>query len=229
MNQSLTCILVCRVVLLLHQPMHPMHPSCNSGYFQRPLLEVESSDRANSRVVRATLTQHNTAEFLLQLVNLDSRGKAAGMCERWVEAMRLHSRQRPLFSISPADERGRAGSTAANEKGDAGGDGGGQRPAEAGRAGDAILLVLLPSQFSLKPFHTVFICAPSFLCGSPCFCSARTYTIHTLCGETHCWKFKMLHSAARTQPTTRAHEIMHAVAGQRNHSGFWWCSRKCNW
>lgn len=59
--------------------------------------------------------------------------------------MCLHSKQRPLFSISPAvfpaaEEQGQVGSTAANKKGDAGGDRGGQQPAGAGSAGDGILL-----------------------------------------------------------------------------------------
>lgn len=81
--------------------------------------------------------------------------------------MCLHSKQRPLFSISPAvfpaaEEQGQVGSAAANKKGDAGGDGGGQQLAGAGSAGDGILLTGL-----LKRFHTFLFLRIHFCVRAP--------------------------------------------------------------
>lgn len=99
--------------------------------------------------------------------------------------MCLHSKQRPLFSSTPAvfpaaEEQGQVGSAAANKKGDAGGDGGGQQLAGAGSAADGILLtglLLFFTRIFFETFSHVFIFAHSFLCQSSCS------TIYRHCGK----------------------------------------------
>lgn len=94
-------------------------------------------------IVRAARTQHNTAEFLLDLPHLNSDSRAPGASG---------TGEPPHFTLQQRESRS-AGGAAAREKGDAAGAGGGQPLAEAGSAADDIALTGISSE----TFSHVFI------------------------------------------------------------------------
>lgn len=163
-------------------------------------------------IQHATLTKHKMAKYLLQLLYLNRNSRAPTNLWKMNRTCVSRLKTSNSFSISPAvfqaaEEQGHGGGAAANKKWDAGGYGGGQQPAGAGSAGESILLTLFllfsvkilklcSLLFYFRKFVLIHICFTA-----PVFCAHP----HNRLWKMHCWKFKMLHFAARTQQTARTH------------------------